>query len=459
MKKMPVLVLTLILAASLSACQVNPAADINSASSQDNTSSAPSIVVDSSEPAAENALHSLKIGNTNGRYATSYQVDHTILCYIDYPSATDTALCAQPACNHDSESCTAYIPGGAIVSSICLVDDQTIAFIVSENQGSTIYLADSNGSNRRKIYQTASGEDIWELTCADENSLYFPVSIAQDDGSVETMYRIPLSGGEPESVFDLSGCQILGADGRKLVCYEYEYNEPENAQQPEIPEGATQEEIDQLYIEYQSGLVGTHRVYLHDIDTGAEQDLDNWTSAMGNEGRLVTWQDGNLYWCENGWNQLPDSMHWMAADGQDHQVAISWPEDVVKDVQSDENENSCVDRLEMIVQNRALLVVHGPWEDFRRYAVDLSDGSVAEIPLQYQSNGKEKPVAILGQSTDSLLVEMETQMEDVTYIQQDGTPTTNSSVTNRYALITFPDFFAGKPNYREIQAQYVQSIW
>ena len=126
----------------------------------------------------------------------------------------------------------------------------------------------------------------------------------------------------PESVFDLSNCQILGVDGRKLVCYEYEYNAPENVQKPEISEGATQEEIDQLYMEYQSRIIGTHRVYLHDIDTGAEQDLDNWTSTMGNEGRLVTWQDGNLYWCENGWNQLPDSMHWMAADGEEHELSL-----------------------------------------------------------------------------------------------------------------------------------------
>ena len=462
MKKFSALFIAILLAASFTACQ-------NSSAKPNETSSVSVEASDVSASASNqesdgNALRSLKIGNTTGRYGTAFQMDHTILCYIDYPSASDTALCAQPACNHDSESCTAYIANGYTVSSIAIVDDQTIAFLVnplsSENGGAIIYLADSNGSNRRKIFQADSGEDIWELCCADDENLYFSVFVTQPDGSGDRMdlYRVPLDGGDAEQVFPLAD-QVLGVDGREIVCYEYNFEVPENTQEPEIPEGATQEEIDQLYVQYQSSFVGTHRVYLQNVDTGAERDLETWTSPMGNEGRLQMWQDGALYWCDSQWNQLPDQLHWTSENGQSSEIAVSWPSDVLTDVQNDPEGNAGVERLETIVENRALLTVKGPWEEFRRYAVDLSDGSVTEIPLRYQSNGKEKPVAILGQSADSLLVEIETQMEEVTYIQSDGTPTTNGSVINRYALISFVDFFAGNPNYREIQTQYLQSLW
>ena len=55
--------------------------------------------------------------------------------------------------------------------------------------------------------------------------------------------------------------------------------------------------------------------------------------------------------------------------------------------------------------------------------------------------------------------EMEMQTEEVTYIQKDGTPTTNGAAVGRYSLISFADFLAGKPAYREINTQYIEPLW
>ena len=130
-------------------------------------------------------------------------------------------------------------------------------------------------------------------------------------------------------------------------------------------------------------------------------------------------------------------------------------------MENDPNETAGISRFEGVVENRALLRVTGQELRENRYAVDLSDGSAAEIPLLYESNGKEQPVSILGRSADSLLVEMEMemQMDKVTYIQKDGTPTTNGAAVGRYSLISFADFLAGKPAYREIDTQYVETLW
>lgn len=286
-------------------------------------------------------------------------------------------------------------------------------------------MADKGGGNRRTLFQASSGQDFWELICVDDQYLYFSLSTTQEEGQTIDLYRVPLS-----------DSQILGLSGRNLVCYSYQYEEPENRQEP---------------------FVGTHRVFLHSIDDGTEQELESWTSTMGNEGRVQYWQDDRLYWLDCNWNQLPQAIHWTDENRQTGEVALTWPDQALQEIQNNEEGDFRVERLELVLENRALLTVRGleTW----RYAVDLETGSVTEIPLRYQSNGKEIPVAILGQSSDSLLVEIEIQMKDVTYIQDDGTPTMNGAAIGRYALIPFADFFAGKPNYREVTTQYIQTIW
>lgn len=407
-------------------------------------------------------LRFLQAGNEAGRYGLAYQKDHTVLCYIDYASASDTALCAQPSCNHDSDSCTACIPGDEIVSSLYALDTGSMAYIVSPGSGtesgSVLYLAGSAGENRRSVFQASAGQDLWELTCADDAYLYFPLqTTSQGEASTLQLCRVSLSGGAPEEVLDLNEVQVIGTSGRNLVCRVTRYDPA--VREPEIPDDASQEEINRLTHEYLSSSKGSNRVYLHNIDDGTEQELESWTSTMDSDDRVILWQDGRLYWCKTGWNQLPQTFHWTAADGQTGEVSLSWPEELRRQVESDPNETAGVSRLEAVVENHALLQITARGNRLYRYAVDLSDGSVQEIPLRYESNGKEQPVSILGCSGDSLLVEMEMQTREVTYIQKDGTPTTNGAAVGRYALISFENFLEGKPDYREINTQLIETLW
>lgn len=449
MKKTAALILALTLTAALAGCGAPASASL------------PEPAGNTEVRADPHDLYLLQTGSEAGRYGTVYRNDHTILCYIDYASASDTALCAQPSCNHDSDSCTAYIPGGDVVSALCALDGGKMAFIVSPGQesdrGSILYLADSAGGERRKLFRAESGEDFWELTCADDAYLYFPIQIMEGDNTVTRLCRVPLSGGEAEPLFDWDDAHVIGVDGRDLVCQSTRYEE--SGEQPVLPDNASQEELNRLSHEYLSSCKGSSRVFLHNMDDGTETELDSWDVTMDNDDRVLLWQDGRLYWCETGWNRLPQAFHWTAADGQTGEVELSWPEELRQEVENDPNETAGVSRLETVVENHALLQITGKENQLHRYGVDLSDGSVTEIPLRYESNGKEQPVAILGRSGDSLLVEMEVQMKEVTYIQQDGTPTTNGAAVGRYALIAFDDFLAGRPAYREINTQYIETIW
>lgn len=448
MKKAIFLVLSLAMAAGLSACRTDshvPAAQ--------STGKAAASRADAHD------LRYLQVGDENGRYGFVSRNGYSLLCYIDYASASDTALCAQPSCPHNSESCTAYLSGNWILSALYALDDRSMAFIVTPggeaDGGAILYMADSDGANRRKLFQADAGQDFWELTCADDQYLYLPIQTE----SVTRMCRVPLAGGEAEPVFDCSDSQILGVSGRELLCRASRYEEAETAQAPEFPEDASQEELNRLNHAYLASCTITNRLYLHNIDDGSERELDFWTSSMDGDDRALLWQDGRLYWCDTGWNRLPSSLHWMTTDGQTGEISVAWPEALRQEVENDPSETAGVTRLEAITENHALLRISGRQNQQYRYAVDLTDGSAAEIPLLYESNGKEQPVSLLGRSADSFLVEMEMQMEEVTYIQKDGTPTTNGAAAGRYSLISFADFLAGTPAYQEINTQYIETLW
>lgn len=448
MKKEVAWILSLVMAAGLSACGSQTVA--------------PGVNTGETTPLQSDPhdLRFLQTGNESGRYGMAYRDGYTILCYIDYASASDTVLCAQPSCNHDSESCTAYIPGGQIVSSLYALDDRSIVFVVTpdtDEGGPILYLADSAGKDRQKLFQAPSGQEFWEVTCADDQYLYFPLYQAED-GKTQ-LCRIPLSGGEPEPLFDCTDAQILGVSGRDLVCRVSDYTQTENPPQLEIPDNVSQEEMNRLTHEYLSSQTGSNRLYLHNMDNGTERELDSWTSTMDSEDRALLCQDGKVYWCDTGWNCLPQSLHWIGTDGQTGETVVNWPEALIEEVAHDPNETAGVSRVEAAVDGHVLVRISGKDHRNMRYAVDLADGSAVEIPLLYEANGREQPVSILGRSADSLLVEMEMQMDEVTYIQKDGTPTTNGAAVGRYSLIAFEDFLAGKPAYREINTRYIETLW
>ena len=91
--------------------------------------------------------------------------------------------------------------------------------------------------------------------------------------------------------------ELKGVCGRSLVLYQYDWSGIEDIPRPEIPAGANEEEARRLNDEYQeqvAQVTGSHRVYLLDVDTGAEQELAGWTSRQGSSGRAILWQDDTL---------------------------------------------------------------------------------------------------------------------------------------------------------------------
>lgn len=128
---------------------------------------------------------------------------------------------------------------------------------------------------------------------------------------------------------------------------------------------------------------------------------------MDSEDRALLWQDGKMYWCDTGWNRMPQSLNWIGTDGQTGETAVNWPETLTEEVETDPNENAGVSRIEAVVDGHMLVRISGKENRNVRYAMDLADGSAV----------------------------------------------------GRYSLISFEDFLAEKPVYREINTEYIETLW
>lgn len=398
------------------------------------------------DPAEAGSLQPLTPGTGQGYYVCGSNGGSPLLCYLDYASAAEVPLCARPNCEHNSESCTAWLPAGRMVSNLSAAG-QGIAWIELDGIEGRVWLADADGAGRRQLPALPDGFAAETLAAQDGQALYCFASKYGEGQTTTALYRLPLDGGEAEQLLALPQPvpELKGVCGRSLVLYQYDWSGIEDIPRPEIPAGADEEEARRLNDEYQeqvAQVTGSHRVYLLDVDTGAEQELAGWTSRQGSSGRAILWQDDTLYWTAD-----EDTGHigWQTAAGETGQTAVRWPDTLPVGQGWYVTPERLVDgRLLVTAMDPDTIIVH-------RCAVDLQTGAVQELTLRYVENATEQPVRVLAQSGDMVLVRFESQVRD-------GLAGGDTEVQNRCGLISLEDFFAGRPNYREITLHYARDF-
>lgn len=401
------------------------------------------------EASSNHSLHMLEKGSAEGRYTILYpETDGTasqLLNYLDYSTLKAVPLCAQPNCTHSGPACSAFVEGS--LNDIYVLDDDSIVFLVrtSENCAAQIYTAGSDGSNRQMLFEAPSGLDISALFGADEDYLYMLVSKVQANGtSCENFARLSLSGGKLETLMEFgqgSFFSPIGTWGQQIVVFEDGSSAIENLYQEagasSNDASLSMDEMDKLRAQN----CGQYRWYLYDPYSGKTSDLDSWEAPFDqNWGRTFLWSKDRIYWMDSS---KAGPLHWVTPDGQTGALELHWPDEI-------QNAPDCSIHLETVVQGQVLAAVSGPWDNVeKRFALDLQSDTPTEIPFHILSNGREIPIPIYGQSSDSLLVELELRMEDSLFVHDDGTVDQTGSCFSRYGLISFEDFLAGRNNYRE----------
>lgn len=399
----------------------------------------------------ENTLYLLRGETEQGLYHIGEYKGNPRICFMDYENCKDTVLCSRPGCTHDTETCMASPGAGKNIYFVNVLWDGTLVYVENNDQvgveADQVCLADADGSNRRVLAAAQDKRVYLNLLCADQKSLYM---VQSDYERQSELLKVSLADGTMEELGEMPDPmpQLQGVEGRNLIWYSFSNN------QEEIPpltltDDMTEEEIQQEEERYRASmdaLVTNHRVYLFSIDTGEERDLLTWTSSYGSQGRTVLWDHSRLYWMDSDW---PGALHWGCQDGSSGEITVNWPEEIISAQASDD----MAIYMEQMLEGKILLTVFGPWgvDQVKRYALEPDDGTLQEIPLQYISNASEKPVRILGKTKTALLVEFEEQAQRTEYIDADGLPAQGLTFYHRTGLLSIEDFFAGKPNYRELQ--------
>lgn len=406
---------------------------------------------------AAGPLAPLSCSTDTGCYTAVHDRDAgtALLCYVDYASASELPLCSQPACTHDSEACAAWFAARSYVSNPVAGESGAIFYVVidasqPEEWRYSLWAADADGANRRRLLEGASGDCNHMFLAEDGAFVYYTYYCIPDGGDTgrDVVARVPIAGGAQEILFypdthSNPSDMFLGLSGRDFVLWDFDWGEPIDRVYPENATPKEMEALDEQYEEQWRQKTGLFTVFFVNADTGERRQLDTWTQKGGGAGRSLLWYGGRLYWCDD---QNAGPVHWLDPQGNTGELPA---------LAEGENTGEEVFTLGGAVQDRLILRrFAAAGETIYGYAVDTAGGGAEELRLRTVANATERPLPIYGKSPDSLFVQYGEQNTSTMGFYEDGTPRRISHTTHSYGMISYEDYFAGVPNYRPIEMPY-----
>ncbi len=387
------------------------------------------------------ALRALDEGTAAGRYMIGTRGNgdaQPLLYWVDYAAARVVPLCAAPNCAHDSDACTAWLPPDAAVW-VYAVDEDTLLKNINTSEGFTLYRCHADGSDPQILYTTPGGSvhprytdgtDVWCM------ATLFP----QDGPMTQSLLRLPLAGGKAQTVAQGVPLTFLGCCGRSLVLKSEDYSGFDAIPEPDWSAAATEEERRALQERYDAALKAVTvpcSVQFLNADTGEITPFLSWQTASG-EMSVCLWQGDTLYRCQGDGRQA--TLQWDRTDGTGGSTGFTWP--------IPEGSELSVQAVTVVAGQ---LILRGDWYAETgavpqvgcvQLAIDPAGGA-RELTMGYLDPFEEMfvPLVIRGRTADSLLVQFEQQAALYDTAQTSGV---------RWGLITFDDFLANRPNYREI---------
>ena len=124
---------------------------------------------------APTGLHVLSAGDEDGFYSAGSSVDAGMdrLNYVDYATLTAAPLCADPACTHNSDSCTARLPEGQTLYGVKILDENRLVLMAarSPEYWPVLYTTARDGSDRqlcrhlRPVFRQRAGHRLLYRRC------------------------------------------------------------------------------------------------------------------------------------------------------------------------------------------------------------------------------------------------------------------------------------------------------
>lgn len=375
---------------------------------------------------APTGLHVLSAGDEDGFYSAGSSVDAGMdrLNYVDYAALTAAPLCADPACTHNSDSCTARLPEGQTLYGVKILDENRLVLMAarSPDYWPVLYTTARDGSDRQLLYEGSETAYLSvgnTLLMADGEYVYFCVTEEdpEDPALSGGLYRVPVMGGEAQRLFTTTNHTMVGVVDGRILCVAYDLTDGTGA--------------------------GTRHLRLYDLD-GSYTDLMEWTDAdparsFAVDGDRILWLD------QNG------TAGWLTLDGSSGQVTPEWPFAVgTGEGEKLLNPDSRTPVLDGQLMVTATGLDSNAVADRDRYALDPDTGALTQLPLSYVAGEQKRPIDLVAQVGVKVLCTFAVNWEPAEYVSEDGTNTDTLQGSTRIGLLSREDFLAGNPNYEEI---------
>ena len=394
-------------------------------------------------------LTSYGSGNAEGFYSVfPNEDDSRNILYVDYATASQVYLCAQPNCEHNSENCPSWIApfGGTVTAAAC--EDELFLFYNGYGGGTRIERADLNGENRRTLLTLPCNVQAQNAVAFNGEFLVF--ALHESDNADGVLTRTDR----------LVAADVNGGDLRTLFSLEEHLPEEEVESFWMNFMGVTDEGFllqTWTLLKYDSAATGEQLIqnmeeatrtafYQVPFDGGAPEELlyleQGECEAAACGGALfcvVPQPDGSLALkrMEKGAERtLCPDLRTLAPERDPADIGMA---DVVL-------RGSVGNKLLMNFLTRAYLAENGNIEAvYSGFAVDMDTGEITSLPLTNYYAATTVPVQVLDTHGPKLLV--------FAQIEQTVDPVKNMlSLRRRMGLIAPEDYLAGRTEYQMVQS-------
>ncbi len=366
------------------------------------------------------------------------------IMYVDYKTKKQIYLCDKSQCEHDNDKCTSFIDMKYSARENTLLSDGKYLYLVSselnneggistsinygtgevqqEDEPSSIYRMNLDGSNKKKLASLDSGELLDDKFFTDGNYLY---GIAMKNTNIkidgDTTYTkgddyqligISIEDGERKNITDWDNdWTILGVYEDKLIVNKLKFDH----------ELTDEERMDnEKYIAaYRQAkeIIGTYDFNTKDFEELASNDASN--------DYLYEIYEKNLFYYKNNGDKI------MSLDLE------SKKEDVFLETEY------C--NIQQIYNG---YIITSDWKESKKvfYIISIKDKKIEKFKL-IKNNGY--PINIIGESDNFFFVESNCQIEEE-YVEWAGVSQTIE--TNRqYSMISKDDFVNNKKVFEKVE--------
>lgn len=357
-----------------------------------------------------------------GYYELLLSADGTAnnILYTDFATKLRIYLCNAPNCTHDSDSCTSwsnYVAGGSYL--FASPDGQKLYYVQRGTEDSAgadgastgkIFVMNADGSEKQVLMDIGASGRICDAIAMDSKAIYIDINTVDswDADPRKQLWSVNNVTGEVEVlVKDLPAeDRLFGAFDTKLL--------------------------------FQSQTETGYAFKTYDLKTRTFTDLISWNYndfegvniVYGHRLFILKKLDNNL-----GNLEIYNLRSMEKTTLQNIPVYAG---DTTQVVGFYDEQNFVYD----VVDNTNPSEIR-----FLRYTVNISDGTISDLTLNYMSNGYLRPVRILCDAGEHLLVQYDTYTGTIQSINEGQRMEMSMPDAPQLGLIEKDDFFANTPNY------------